>query len=43
MTSMTGDSAPLPELTAREIGQTLREVTFGRRITLHSDCDTLDY
>ncbi|MFY1664027.1 DUF7693 family protein [Pseudomonas sp. Pseu.R1] len=69
MTSMTGDSAPLPELTAREVCQALREVTFGRRtiskvgghswdevyachfivdvegwhVTLHNDCDTLDY
>uniref|UniRef100_UPI00403877B6 DUF7693 family protein n=1 Tax=Pseudomonas bambusae TaxID=3139142 RepID=UPI00403877B6 len=31
MTSMTGDSAPLSELTAREVCQALREVTFGRR------------
>ena len=68
MASTTGDSAPLQELTVREVGQALREVTFGRRtmskvggepcaevhaghlavdvegwrITLHSDCDTLD-
>jgi probable phosphoglycerate mutase len=69
MTYRTGDSTSLPELTAREVCQALREVTFGRRtmnkvagqtcdevcachlvvdvegwrITLHTDCDTLDY
>ncbi|WP_062382821.1 DUF7693 family protein [Pseudomonas abietaniphila] len=31
MTYKTGDNALLPELTAREVCQALREVTFGRR------------
>ncbi|MEN5033858.1 hypothetical protein [Pseudomonas sp. TWI929] len=37
------DDVPPSTLTAREVGQVLREVVLGRRITIYNDCDELDY